>query len=59
MRDLLVPNSVHCLVYRNFGEWKLLGRIGWTTSDIVVLSEHFHVSTDYLLGFDTDHEEVA
>ena len=38
---------------------KLLGRIGWTTSDIVVLSEHFHVSTDYLLGFDADHEEVA
>ena len=37
----------------------LLGRIGWTTSDIVVWSEHFHVSTDYLLGFDADHEEVA
>lgn len=38
---------------------KLLGRIGWTTSDIVVLSEHFRVSTDYLLGLDADHEEVA
>ena len=38
---------------------KLLGRIGWTTSDIVVLSEHFHVSTDYLLGLDADREEVA
>lgn len=38
---------------------KLLGRIGWTTSDIVVLSEHFRVSTDYLLGPDADHEEVA
>lgn len=37
---------------------KLLGRIGWTTSDIVVLSEHFHVSTDYLLGLN-DREEVA
>ncbi|EDN81964.1 hypothetical protein BIFADO_02089 [Bifidobacterium adolescentis L2-32] len=36
-----------------------MGRIGWTTSDIVVLSEHFRVSTDYLLGLDADHEEVA
>lgn len=37
---------------------KLLGRIGWTTSDIIALSKHFHVSTDYLLGC-SDCEEVS
>lgn len=29
---------------------KLNGNIGWTARDIVVLSEYFGVSTDYLFG---------
>ena len=37
---------------------KMLGRIGWTTNDLMILADHFHVSIDYLLGR-TDREEVA
>jgi hypothetical protein len=36
---------------------KMVGRIGWTTNDLMILADHFHVSTDYLLGR-TDREEV-
>lgn len=36
---------------------KMCGNIGWTTNDLMILADHFHVSTDYLLGR-TDSEEV-
>lgn len=44
-------------VTRAAASGKMRGVIGWGVKDIITLSEHFHVSTDYLLGR-SDRERV-